>query len=75
MLRPELVTYLLDSLYENQIPFVFSYPSRFASLTKEYADQVNSQEDCCIVKFAPQWAALEHPATGYFVVFPPKGEH
>lgn len=32
--------------------------------------KVNAAEDSIEVKFAPQWAVLDHPATGYFVVSP-----
>ncbi len=66
--RPILVNYLLDSLRESGFPFVFAYSSMWANLSKDLVDKINSYEDSLAVKFAPQWAALDHPATGYFVV-------
>lgn len=30
--------------------------------------KIKAYEDSIEVQFAPQWAVLEHPATGYFVV-------
>ena len=68
MMRPELVNYLLESLIENEFPFIFSYASPFEQMPKDFIEKMNAREESCMVKFAPQWAVLDHPATGYYLV-------
>ncbi len=70
VLKPELVPWLLESLHENHIPFLFSHASPFAQLPQNFIEKIEAQEDSCIIKFAPQLAVLQHPATGCFVVSP-----
>lgn len=70
VLKPELVPWLLESLHENHIPFLFSHASPFAQLPQNFIEKIDAQEDSCIIKFAPQLAVLQHPATGCFVVSP-----
>jgi hypothetical protein len=66
--RPELVTYLLESLQEARAPFVLAFSSPFAQLPPPIVGMLDSQEDACISKLAPQWAVLDHPSTGFFMV-------
>lgn len=67
--RPEILRFVIESLIENGIPFLFAFASPFApTLGTEIFDKIAKCEDAHAVKFAPQWAVCEHPATGYFFV-------
>lgn len=66
--RPELITYLLDSLMDKDVPFVFAHASFMDRLGPDVLEKINSRDNAIEVKFAPQWAVLQHPATGFFVV-------
>jgi hypothetical protein len=67
-LRPELLQWILESLYEHKIPFVFANGAQMASFPQDLIDRFNALEGCCITKFAPQWEILEHAAVGFFIV-------
>ena len=57
MLRPELVVYILDSLLDNKVPFVFAHSAELAQtmqLDHAVLERINASEDACLVKFAPQ---------------------
>lgn len=53
---------------DNDVPFVFAHASFMEQLGTDVLDKINSRENAIEVKFAPQWAVLQHPATGFFVV-------
>ncbi|WVQ81833.1 hypothetical protein IAT38_003960 [Cryptococcus sp. DSM 104549] len=65
--RPELVTYILQSLRDAGVPFVFAYASGLAQVPEGLLEEFAGIEDACLVKFAPQWGVLNHEATGWFV--------
>jgi UDP:flavonoid glycosyltransferase YjiC (YdhE family) len=65
--RPELVEYLLASLIENKVPFVFAHASELFNPPRSLLDLIEPYEDGESVKFAPQWQVLEHPATQFFL--------
>jgi UDP:flavonoid glycosyltransferase YjiC (YdhE family) len=65
--RPELVEYLLASLIENKVPFVFAYASELFNPPQSLLDLIEPYDDGESVKFAPQWQVLEHPATQFFL--------
>ncbi|ODO07549.1 hypothetical protein L198_01128 [Cryptococcus wingfieldii CBS 7118] len=65
--RPELIRYILSTLQETGVPFVFAYASGIAPVPIELIEEFAGLEDACFVKFAPQWAVLKHPATGFFL--------
>ncbi|ODN77735.1 hypothetical protein L202_04876 [Cryptococcus amylolentus CBS 6039] len=67
LLRPELIRYILQTLQESGIPFVFAYASGVAPVPPELIEEFVGLEDACLVKFAPQWAVLKHAATGFFI--------
>ncbi|WVQ72686.1 hypothetical protein IAR50_002246 [Cryptococcus sp. DSM 104548] len=67
LLRPELVRYILQTLRESGVPFVFAYASGMAPVPEVLIEEFVGLEDACLVKFAPQWAVLKHPATGFFL--------
>ncbi|ODO12032.1 hypothetical protein I350_00816 [Cryptococcus amylolentus CBS 6273] len=65
--RPELIRYILKTLQETGVPFVFAYASGIVPVPAELIEEFAGLEDACFVKFAPQWAVLKHPATGFFL--------
>jgi UDP:flavonoid glycosyltransferase YjiC (YdhE family) len=65
--RPELVEYLLASLIENKVPFVFAHATELFNPPQSLIDMIEPYEDGESVKFAPQWQVLEHPATQFFL--------
>jgi UDP:flavonoid glycosyltransferase YjiC (YdhE family) len=65
--RPELVQYLLTSLIQNSVPFLFAYATEMFAPPQYLIELVDNYEDGESVKFAPQWQVLEHPATSFFV--------
>ncbi|ODN76653.1 hypothetical protein L202_05296 [Cryptococcus amylolentus CBS 6039] len=65
--RPELVTYLLQSLQESSTPFMFAHPSGLRPPPTGLIEPFEGLEDVCLVKFAPQWQVLNHDATAFFV--------
>ncbi|ODO04621.1 hypothetical protein I350_05227 [Cryptococcus amylolentus CBS 6273] len=65
--RPEIVTYLLESLREKNMPLVFAYPSGLRPPPPRLLEPFEGLEDVCLVKFAPQWQVLNHEATAFFV--------
>ncbi|WWC90400.1 uncharacterized protein L201_005335 [Kwoniella dendrophila CBS 6074] len=65
--RPELIRFILQTLKECSFPFVFAYASALASIPEDLLEELNVQEDACVVKFAPQWDVLNHEAIGYFL--------
>ncbi|WWC93271.1 hypothetical protein V866_000104 [Kwoniella sp. B9012] len=67
VLRPELIKYILESLKESGSPFVFAHASGIAQVPQELLDELKDDENCCVVKFAPQWDVVNHEATGYFL--------
>nr|XP_019006455.1 uncharacterized protein I203_00043 [Kwoniella mangroviensis CBS 8507]OCF69916.1 hypothetical protein I203_00043 [Kwoniella mangroviensis CBS 8507] len=67
VLRPELIKYILESLQESGFPFVFAHASGIAQVPPELLDELKDDENCCVVKFAPQWDVVNHKATGYFL--------
>ncbi|WVW85290.1 hypothetical protein I302_107328 [Kwoniella bestiolae CBS 10118] len=67
VLRPELIKYILESLKESGFPFLFAHASGIAQVPQELLDEFKDDEDCCVVKFAPQWDVVNHEATGYFL--------
>ena len=70
MLRPELVTIVLSALKEIKVPFLFAYASPFAQVPPELLKEIDESADGLAVKFAPQWAIINHAATGFFIVCP-----
>lgn len=66
--RPELTTYLLDSLREARMPFIFANASPNSKLSQEYIDEVNAEGVGLITGMAPQMLILGHKATGFFIV-------
>ncbi|KAK4690044.1 hypothetical protein P7C73_g46, partial [Tremellales sp. Uapishka_1] len=66
-LRPELVNYLIVTLLENDVPFLFAHASSVAVIPDELAKAIEAAPNGCKVRFAPQWAVLEHPAVGFFL--------
>ncbi|WVQ72903.1 hypothetical protein IAR50_002465 [Cryptococcus sp. DSM 104548] len=67
LFRPELIRYILQTLHEVDIPFVFAYASGAAPVPPGLVEGFVGLEDACLVKFAPQWAVLNHPATRFFI--------
>ncbi|WVQ74616.1 hypothetical protein IAR50_004217 [Cryptococcus sp. DSM 104548] len=65
--RPEIVTYLLQTLRETDTPFIFAYTSGLKPPPPELLEPFKGLEDVCLVKFAPQWQVLNHEATSFFV--------
>ncbi|WVQ95242.1 hypothetical protein IAU59_002337 [Kwoniella sp. CBS 9459] len=65
--RPELFRYLLESLRDTGHPFVCTYASDIAPPPLESIEEFKDVEDACMVRFAPQWDVLLHPATGAFL--------
>ncbi|OCF57763.1 hypothetical protein L486_05228 [Kwoniella mangroviensis CBS 10435] len=41
--------------------------SWIAQVPQELLDELKDDENCCVVKFAPQWEVVNHEATGYFL--------
>ncbi len=68
LLRPELIFYLLESLTEHKIPFVYAWASPMAFISEDVQKMIDTNPDCCVVKFAPQWQVLEHDAIKFFLV-------
>lgn len=67
-LRPELVIYLLDSLIESGQPFIFAYATwLLPNQPDAVKERLAAYPDGCLIKFAPQWQILEHPATAFAV--------
>ncbi|WVQ84178.1 hypothetical protein IAT38_006325 [Cryptococcus sp. DSM 104549] len=67
LLRLELVQFILRSLRDAGVPFVFAYASGLAQVPEGLVEEFEGGEDYCLVKFAPQWGVLSHEATGFFV--------
>jgi hypothetical protein len=67
-LRPEVILWLLESLYDHKIPFMYAHGGEMAALSQEVIEKFNKLEGCMVSKFAPQWQVLEHPAIGFFAV-------
>ncbi|EIW68320.1 hypothetical protein M231_00358 [Tremella mesenterica] len=67
-LRLELIVYILDSLAEAVIPYVFAYATWLVTeQPKEIQEKIAAYPNGCMVKFAPQWQVLQHPAVGFAV--------
>ncbi|WVQ79781.1 hypothetical protein IAT38_001881 [Cryptococcus sp. DSM 104549] len=66
-LRPEIVIYLLQTLRQAGIPILFALPAGLAFVPQTVTQELEGMEECCYVEFAPQWAVLDHAATGFFV--------
>ncbi|KAK8854532.1 hypothetical protein IAR55_003271 [Kwoniella newhampshirensis] len=67
VLRPDLVRYILNTLRESDLPFVFAYASGLAVIPGDIVSEFKDDENSCMVKFAPQWQVLNHDAIGFFV--------
>ncbi|KAL7422604.1 hypothetical protein Q5752_003252 [Cryptotrichosporon argae] len=65
--RPELVTWLIESLVEARMPFLFAHATTLAPADPALLAKIDAHADGCQVKFAPQWAVLEHDAVGFFL--------
>jgi len=67
LLRPELMDFIIDSLIESPLPFLFAHATDLATPNTALLERINSSGKGCAVKFAPQWAVVNHPATGFFL--------
>ncbi|WVQ79780.1 hypothetical protein IAT38_001880 [Cryptococcus sp. DSM 104549] len=65
--RPELIGYLLHTLHAAGVPFIFAHASDHAHLPHSLIQRLETDENTCLAKFAPQWTVLNHEATGFFV--------
>ncbi|WVR09336.1 hypothetical protein IAU60_006402 [Kwoniella sp. DSM 27419] len=65
--RPELVRFILNSLKEAGAPFIFAFASDVVPPPLDLIEEFKDDETNCMVRFAPQWDVLQHPATGYFL--------
>ena len=63
--RPELLTYLIDSIPAN-LTFLLSDAAAMTGLTDEMKASLEHRGK--VVKFTPQWKVLNHPAVAFFVV-------
>jgi hypothetical protein len=62
------MVYLLEAIIESPLPFLFAYASDQGAPDPDLLKRIEGCGKGCAVKFAPQWAVLDHPATGYFLV-------
>lgn len=60
--------YLIESLIDGDIPFLFAYASFGEDLPRKLIDRIEARPNACAVKFAPQWQVLLHQAVGSFFV-------
>ncbi|OCF35788.1 hypothetical protein I316_02280 [Kwoniella heveanensis BCC8398] len=65
--RPDLLRFLLESLRDSGYPFICTYASDIVPPPLELIEEIKDLEEACMVRFAPQWDVLQHPATGAFL--------
>lgn len=65
--RPELAQWLVESLTESGVPFIFAYATDMLPVRDDLIEYVRSNPMAYAIKFAPQWQILEHPATRFFI--------
>lgn len=69
ILRLDLIVLLLETLLtlKSPIPFVFATAAPYAFIDPVLVDRVHASGRGLILKYAPQYAILSHPAIGWFL--------
>jgi len=65
--EPGKVWAFLDVVMDLQIPFIFSFAAKRATVPESVVQKVNDYGKGVITNWSPQQLILEHPATGWFV--------
>ncbi|KAL1942863.1 hypothetical protein VTO73DRAFT_5103 [Trametes versicolor] len=66
-LNPEVFAAFLETVMEQNIPFIVSHPSPFAVFSDELKKKVEEYGNGFFSPWSPQQTLLNHPATGWFV--------